>query len=76
MKLMMFIQNILKGPPNAMHSSFFLSEKADKLRTRGASSTEYDYFAQEIEDLVGSRNQYSGASVGAARGMDQLWLHG
>ena len=33
----------------------FLLEKADKLRTRGASSAEYDYFAQEIEDLVGEQ---------------------
>ena len=31
----------------------FLLEKADKLR--GASSAEYDYFAQEIEDLVGEQ---------------------
>jgi hypothetical protein len=32
----------------------FLLEKADKLR--GASSAEYDYFAQEIEDLVGEQS--------------------
>jgi hypothetical protein len=31
----------------------FMLEKADKLR--GASSAEYDYFAQEIEDLVGEK---------------------
>jgi hypothetical protein len=32
----------------------FLLEKADKLRGMG-SSAEYDYFAQEIEDLVGEK---------------------
>jgi hypothetical protein len=30
-------------------------EKADKLKLQGASSAEYDYFAQEIEDLVGEK---------------------
>ena len=44
----------LKNPESAAERDEqfnFLVEKADKLR--GASSAEYDYFAQEIEDLVG-----------------------